>query len=112
MESFRIPHTSLDASRIAYGCMNIGGRWTPGAPTEEERSKAERAVMAAVEGGITMFDHADIYTYGRSEELFGAALAARPGLRDRLVVQSKCGIRRKDDPGPGIPGRYDFSRAH
>ncbi len=90
--------------------MTIGGKG-PGPITAEIRKKAEKAVMTAFESGITLFDHADIYAYGESEELFGEILAKNTGMRDRIVIQTKCGIRRKDDP-KGAPGRYDFSARH
>lgn len=64
--------------------------------------------MAAVEAGFTLFDHADIYGVGACETLFGKILADVPGLRERIVLASKCGIRRSNDPS-GAPYRYDFS---
>jgi predicted oxidoreductase len=69
------------------------------------------AVRAAVEAGYTLFDHADIYCHGECERIFGEVLRETPGLRNQLVLASKCGIRRPDDP-PGTPQRYDFSAAH
>jgi predicted oxidoreductase len=112
MQTFRIPNTDLTVSRLAYGCMNLGGRWERTPATGDERAHAARLVHAAVEHGITLFDHADIYTFGKSEELFGAALAQAPGLRERIVLQSKCGIRFAGDPEPGAAQRYDFSHDH
>ncbi|MFY8095851.1 MAG: aldo/keto reductase [Niveispirillum sp.] len=55
--------------------------------------------MAALEAGITLFDTADIYGFdhehgfGAAETLFGRALSANPGLRDRIVLATKGGIR-------------------
>ena len=91
-----------ETSPLAYGCMTLGGL---------DPADAERALDAAVDGGVTVFDHADIYAHGRSEELFGAWLAERPGLREHVVLQTKCGIRRRDEP-PGAPPRYDASYEH
>ncbi len=112
MRTYRIPQTTTDVSRIAYGCMNIGGSWDRSPLTDAEISRASRAVHAALEGGITLFDHADIYCRGKSEEVFGAVLRSSPGLRAKMVLQSKCGIRVAGDPVPGLPGRYDFSAGH
>jgi len=97
---------------VAYGCMGLGGGWNQALSGEEDLRIAEKAVMTALEGGINLFDHADIYKYGRSEEVFGEVLKLHPGLRERMLIQSKCGIRRKDDPEPGRPMRYDFSYEH
>lgn len=112
MKTYSIPHTSLTWSRIGHGCMQIGGQWDTSPLTQAERTRAAALLDAAVELGITLFDHADIYTRGKSETVFGEALKQRPGLRDQIVLQSKCGIRFPDDPRPGDPGRYDFSREH
>lgn len=43
--------------------------------------------------GITTMDHADIYGGYRCEQLFGEALALKPGLRDQMQIVSKCGIK-------------------
>jgi len=112
VQTYRIPHTDLKASRLAYGCMNIGGRWGATSMTKEERRAAIEAVAAAFEHGINFFDHADIYMQGRSEEVFAEAIAALKVPRKDMIIQSKCGIRFGDDPNPGDPGRYDFSYKH
>lgn len=91
---------ALTTSRLAYGCMTLGGL---------DRTAAEAAIDAALDGGVTLFDHADIYSGGRSEQLFGEILADRPGLRERLVLQTKCGIRPADEHGPK---RYDLTYDH
>jgi predicted oxidoreductase len=62
-----------------------------------------------LDAGITAFDHADIYRCGKSEAVFGEVLARTPGLRSRILLQTKCGIHLADDTGPG---RYDLRGAH
>ena len=96
---------------IAYGGWRLAGSEgvTP-APDQPARGRA--AVRAALEAGIELFDLADIYGGGRCEEIFGEALRDEPGARDRILVATKCGIRRPDDPAPGAPYRYDFSAEH
>ena len=101
----------LTASRIGYGCMHLSRAWDASPITTEERRNAQRLVETALAHGITLFDHADIYARGKSEQVFGDVLRASPGLRAKMVLQSKCGIRFADDP-PGAPQRYDFSHAH
>ncbi|HYM87054.1 MAG TPA: aldo/keto reductase, partial [Pseudoxanthomonas sp.] len=112
MKHYRIPHTDLEVSRIAYGCMHLSQAWDATAITADEISTTLRQVDTALEQGITLFDHADIYARGKSEQLFGEALRQIPELRGRIVLQSKCGIRFADDPQPGVPARYDFSHQH
>ena len=65
--------------------------------------EAAKLVDIALDLGITLFDHADIYGDGRSEEIFGNVLAENKGMRERMRVQTKCGIRK---------GFYDLSQAY
>jgi predicted oxidoreductase len=112
LKSLRIPRTDLDVSRIAYGCMQLSRAWDDTAVTATEISSTIKLVEIALEQGVALFDHADIYARGKSELLFGEVMRQSPGLRDRIVLQSKCGIRFADTPQPGMPARYDFSREH
>ena len=109
MESYPIPHTDLEVSRLAYGCMQLGG-WKSGPVSEKEKRAALSVVMTAYELGINLFDHADIYGYGRSEEVFSAVWREIP--REEVVIQSKCGIILEGDPRYEGPGRYDLSYQH
>lgn len=112
MKTYSIPNTDLEVSHIAYGCMNLGGRWDKGPLTSAEVNYAYRLVETACESGINFFDHADIYMFGKSEEVFGQILRQIPEWRQHIIIQSKCGIRFQDDPAAGLPGRYDFSYQH
>ena len=63
--------------------------------------------------GVTSFDHADIYGEYAVESLFGEALATVPGLRDRIQLVSKCGIKPVSARRPAHAiNSYDSSRAH
>ncbi len=87
--------TDLEVSRLALGMMrsSVNG-------VKEMRKLLE----AAVESDINFLDHADIYAWKTpSEELFGEALKEAPHLRDKFIVQTKCGICR---------GYYDSSYEH
>ncbi|HEY9248506.1 MAG TPA: aldo/keto reductase [Rariglobus sp.] len=113
MKTYRIPKTDLVVSRLAYGCMKIGGTWDHAPVSADTEKNARDTVAAALDCGINFFDHADIYTCGKSEELFGRILKSSPGLRDRIVLQSKVGIRFANDAYlSGEPARYDFSHDH
>lgn len=91
----------INASRLALGCMGLGGDRQ--AASREAIAAALAALDAACDAGVRLFDHADIYREGRAESVFGKWLKVRPGLRESLCIQSKCGVR---------PGRYDLSKAH
>lgn len=88
--------TDGQADRVVYGCMGLGGGWSLEPYTSADVDVAAAAIEAALDSGITLFDHADIYGYGRSEAVFGEVLARTPGLRDRMTLQTKCGIRIGD----------------
>ncbi len=111
MKTYELAHTNLKVSRIAYGCMAIGRKWGDIDSTTAAKNTAQ-IIETALECGINFFDHADIYAAGRSEELFGEVLRRDPSLRDRMIIQSKCGIRPAGTPNETSPGRYDFSRNH
>ncbi len=86
---WRLPEWQLDTAGL--------GRW----------------IEQALDLGITSFDHADIYGGYTVEALFGDALAAAPGLRHRLQIVTKCGIKIVVPARPehGM-NHYDTSRAH
>lgn len=84
----------IPVSQVALGCMRI-----------ENMSDydIDSYINTAIDCGYNYFDHADIYGGGRCEEVFGAALKRNKALRDKMIIQTKCGIR---------DGMYDFSYEH
>jgi len=96
MKPQTIPHAGLQVSPVILGLMRIGTM------TDAE---IRTLVGTAMDAGIDMIDHADIYggTPHHCEERFGAAMALSAAERDRIVIQTKCGIRQ---------GYFDFSRDH
>ncbi|WNF36181.1 aldo/keto reductase [Bacillaceae bacterium IKA-2] len=109
MKKMALEQRKITTSRLIMGCMGLGGGWNNNPITEEDILQGERVVDAALASGITMFDHADIYTFGKAEKVFGEVLKRRPELREKIVLQSKCGIRF---PEGELPNRYDFSTEH
>jgi predicted oxidoreductase len=87
-------------TRLALGCMSLTGTWNAAEVGPEQRRRAVAAFEAAVDAGITFFDHADIYGGGSCEEVFKECLAAIPGIRERIVIATKGAIRK---------GYYDAS---
>ncbi|MBT2444103.1 aldo/keto reductase [Streptomyces sp. ISL-36] len=85
--------------------MGLGGAWDTSPYTAADVDAAEAAVEAALDSGITAFDHADIYRHGKSEAVFGEILARSAGLRERITLQTKCGIRLAEGDRPGL---YDL----
>lgn len=95
MKRVMLGSTGTDVPAVAVGCMRLNGIG------KEERKDF---ILSAVDGGMNFFDHADIYAGGECETLFGEAVKELKIPRDRLFLQSKCGI---------VPGvMFDFSAEH
>lgn len=80
-----IGNSGLKAPAIIMGCMRIG---------EMEEGKVAELINTALEEGINLFDHADIYGGGQAEIVFGNALKQNKIRREDIMIQSKCGIRK------------------
>lgn len=94
MKTISIGNGKINASAIALGCMRIAGM-----PVNE----VAELIDTALAEGINFFDHADIYGGGKCEEIFAEAVNMRPSIREKFIIQTKCGIRQ---------GFYDFSKEH
>ena len=112
MQTIALGTSPLQSSRLAYGCWRVAGTWNPAQVTPAGRAAGRRAIIAACEAGYTLFDNADIYCGGEAERIFGEALKEVSGLRERILIATKGGIRVGGDPGPEAPPRYDFCARH
>src|SRR5512147_434553 len=107
MQNQKLGVSALTVSRLAYGCWRLAGN--PPSSTPETRAEGRRAVASAYDAGYTLFDNANIYGRGESEKILGAALREISGMRERIVLITKCGVRHAGDPDPDSPHRWDFS---
>jgi len=80
-------------ARVALGCMGLAGTGNPNEVGPEHIRRAVESFEAALEAGITLYDHADIYGGGGCESIFKECLKAVPGARERIYIATKCGIR-------------------
>ncbi|HEV3032695.1 MAG TPA: aldo/keto reductase [Polyangia bacterium] len=80
MESLPLGRSPVTVSRIVHGCMSFA----------DDDGRAVRAIHAAFDAGVTTFDTAPLYGFGRSEELLAKAIADRRG---RLQILTKVGLR-------------------
>ena len=94
MKTIQLGNSALEVPVVAVGCMRIKSL---------SNAEAESFLRTALEEGLNFFDHADIYGNGVSEERFAAAIHMNDDIREKIILQSKCGIR---------DGMYDFSRRH
>lgn len=94
MRTMKLGSSTLEVPVVAVGCMRINSL---------EKNEAERFVQTALEQGANFFDHADIYGGGACEEIFADAIHMNAEVREKIILQSKCGIRK---------GQFDFSKEH
>lgn len=96
MKFYRLPQTGLDVSSIILGMMRIANM---------SNGEIQQLVGGARDAGVTFIDHADIYGGAphRCEARFGEAISLTAAEREKLVIQSKVGIRK---------GFFDFSAEH
>jgi predicted oxidoreductase len=95
MKTIKLGTSGLTVPAVAQGCMRLNS---------VSAKEAEAAVKGALDLGINFFDHADIYGGGECETIFARAIGMNDSVREKIILQSKCGI---------IPGQcYDLSKAH
>ncbi|MBC5631069.1 aldo/keto reductase [Clostridium sp. NSJ-6] len=94
MKNIILGTSDIQASNIGLGCMRIANM---------EKEEVNKLVNIALEEGINFFDHADIYGGGKSEEIFSEAIGMNSSIREKMIIQSKCSIRK---------GFYDYSKEH
>jgi predicted oxidoreductase len=94
MKTMKLGQSNLQVPVIAVGCMRINGL---------SKLDAENFVQTALDAGAVFFDHADIYGGGTCEEVFAEAIHMNDTVREKIILQSKCGIRK---------GMFDFSKEH
>ncbi|MFD6936896.1 aldo/keto reductase [Streptomyces goshikiensis] len=96
MKYRRLGASGLQVPELSFGAGTFGGRGPLfGAWGNTGVAEARRLVDICVEAGITMFDTADVYSGGASEEVLGAALKGR---RDRVLISTKAGLPMGDGP--------------
>ena len=95
MRTINLGAAGLKVPVLAVGCMRMN---------KIEKTEAARFVKSALDLGANFFEHADIYGGGTCEEIFSEAIGMNPSIREKIILQSKCGIRPK--------AAFDFSKEH
>ncbi len=91
--------TSRSVSAIGLGTWQLGADW--GDVSEDD---ALAVLAASADAGVTLFDTADVYGDGRSEQLIGRFLASRPG--NGITVATKMGRRAAQEPENYTPENF------
>lgn len=94
MKKMQLGNSNLKVSNISLGCMRMN---------QLSEGEAAYVIQHALDLGIDFFDHADIYGQGQSEKVFSRAIKMNPSIREKMILQTKTGIRE---------GFFDFSKEH
>jgi aryl-alcohol dehydrogenase-like predicted oxidoreductase len=104
MEYRLLGASGLEVSALSFGTMTLGGEGRFAAMGNVQVEEARRQVEICIDAGVNLFDTADIYSFGKSEEVLGQALGAR---RKDIVLATKVFVRL--EPGTNKAG---LSRRH
>jgi len=96
MKTVALGTQGLTVSAVGLGCMMIAGHYGP-----SDADESQRVIDAALEGGVTLFDTADVYGGSQNEVFVGKALAK---VRDRVKIATKFGFTRPGGGGKGPGG--------
>ncbi|GAA0935599.1 aldo/keto reductase [Virgisporangium aurantiacum] len=97
MEYRRLGASGLSVPALSFGAGTFGGHGPLfGAWGSTDVQDARRLIDICLDAGITLFDTADVYSDGASEEVLGAAIKGR---RDRVLLSTKTGLPTGDGPG-------------
>lgn len=97
MRYIKFGERQKEVSEVVLGLMRI---------SEMTVDQVEDLIESALEVGINAFDIADCYGHGKCEQILGEVLKRRPDLREKMWIQSKCGIRMEEFT------YFDFSKEH
>ena len=95
MKNIKLGKSELTVPAVAVGCMRLNALTL---------TEAGNFINSALDQGANFFDHADIYGGGECEEFFSRAIGMNSTVREKIILQSKCGIR------PGVA--FDFSKQY
>lgn len=95
MRTIELGKSNMQVPVIASGCMRMNGL---------DEKQAASFIEKALSLGVNFFEHADIYGKGECEKIFSKAIDMKPSVREKIILQSKCGI---------VPGKmYDLSKEY
>ncbi|MBC9701808.1 MAG: aldo/keto reductase [Leuconostoc sp.] len=97
MRYIKFGERQKEVSEVVLGLMRI---------SEMTVDQVEDLIESALAVGINAFDIADCYGHGKCEQILGEVLKCRPDLREKMWIQSKCGIRMEEFT------YFDFSKEH
>ena len=107
MEYRSLGRSGLKVSAISMGTFSFGGEGDFAKVASQGVKEAQRLVDVCIDGGVNLFDTANMYSLGRSEEILGEVLQ---GKRDQVLISSKARMRIGDGPNDEGVSRYHLIR--
>lgn len=107
MEYRTLGRTGLKVSAIAMGTFSFGGVGAFSKVANQGVTEARRLVDCCIDGGVNLFDTANMYSFGRSEEILGEALGEK---RNNVLISSKARMRIGDGPNDEGTSRHHLVR--
>jgi len=107
MEYRQLGNSGLRVSVLSLGTMTFGGDSSFSKVGATDLDGARRQVDLCIEAGVNLFDTANIYSHGASEEILGKALEGR---RNDVLVATKARMLMRDGPNEGGASRYHIIR--
>ncbi len=108
MELRVLGRSGIRVSALSFGAMSFGGVGGFAAVAAQQGDEARALVDQCIDAGVNLFDTADVYSAGRSEEILGQALGQK---RQRVVVATKLHARLSDEPNDVGLSRHHIVRA-
>jgi aryl-alcohol dehydrogenase-like predicted oxidoreductase len=102
MRYSRLGETGLQVSAVTLGCMSWGDSDRGGHPWVKDEAFAKQTIKAALEAGINVFDTANVYSAGSSEEFTGRALKEYADREDVVLATKVHGRMRPGPNGAGL----------
>jgi aryl-alcohol dehydrogenase-like predicted oxidoreductase len=107
MEYRTLGRSGLKISAITMGTFSFGGVGAFSKVASQDVKDARRLIDVCIDGGVNLFDTANMYSFGRSEEILGEALE---GKRNQVLISSKARMRIGDGPNDEGTSRYHLIR--
>src|ERR1700733_2083584 len=100
--------SGLKVSSLALGTMTFGGKGFFAKAGNTDLAGARRQIDLCIDAGVNLFDTADVYSAGLSEEILGQALAGR---RAQVLIATKARFPMGQGPNDRGTSRYHLIRA-
>ena len=107
MEYRLLGNSGLKVPVLSFGTGTFGGRGLLHGWGQTDVNEAKRLIDICLDAGVNLFDTADVYSTGLSEEILGKAIE---GKRDRLLISTKTTFRFGEGPNDAGSSRYHILR--